>query len=53
MFWDAVRFAVEQRRTPNPGAVVFADDAGAERAQSVPTNHRGPWLWRARAAEVR
>ena len=21
--------------------------------QSVPTNHRGPWLWRARAAEVR
>jgi hypothetical protein len=39
--------------TADPGAVVFADDAGAERAQSLPTNHRGPWLWCARAAEVR
>jgi hypothetical protein len=37
----------------DPGAVVFADDAGAERAQSAPTDHRGPWLWCARATEVR
>ena len=51
--WDTVPAACASSRSPNPGAVVFADDAGAERAQSVPTNHRGPWLWRARAAEVR
>jgi hypothetical protein len=51
--WQPRGQARTERGTPKSGAVVFADDAGAESAQSVPTNHRGPWLWRARAAEIR